>query len=192
MISLWDLLGRHREPEKLSAEPAPAPLEPARSANSMRARYDSLVRDMLSEHGVRVRKWRSNMSGVAWQVMYADGSVSKLIEAPRPRGPMSAAVFLHEIGHHAIGFHRYSPRCLEEHMAWAWAIEQMQVRELNITDGVRRRVWQSMRYAIGKARRRGIKQVPAELSIYLTPAERVALGIECVEPAQDARRVVAA
>lgn len=159
----------------------------------MRARYDALVRDMLSEHGVRVRKWRSNMSGVAWQVMYADGSVSKLIEAPRPRGPMSAAVFLHEIGHHAIGFHRYSPRCLEEHMAWAWAIEQMTVRELNITDGVRRRVWQSMRYAIGKARRRGIKQVPAELAIYLTPAERVALGLDSVEPAPaDACRVVAA
>lgn len=192
MISLWDLLGRHREPEKPVVEVAPAPPEPARSNDSMRARYDALARDMLAEHGVRVRKWRSNMSGVAWQVMYADGSVSKLIEAPRPRGPMSAAVFLHEIGHHAIGFHRYSPRCLEEHMAWAWAIEQMQVRELNITDGVRRRVWQSMRYAIGKARRRGIKQVPAELSIYLTPAERVALGIESVEPAPGSRRVVAA
>ena len=104
---------------------------------------------------------------------------------------MSAAVFLHEIGHHAIGF-RYSPAAWKAH-GLGVGVEQMTLRELNITDGVRRRVWQSMRYAIGKARRRGIKQIPAELAIYLTPAERVALGLDSVEPAPvDSRRVAAA
>jgi hypothetical protein len=123
------------------------------------------------------------MSGVAWQVTYADGTVSRLIEAPRPRGPVSAAVFLHEIGHHAIGFHRYSPRCLEEHMAWMYSLDAMRRFELNITDGVTKRVRQSMRYAIAKARRRGIKQIPPELAIYLTRAERVALGVSLPDEA---------
>jgi hypothetical protein len=152
---------------------------------TMRERYEWMTREMLNEHCVRVRKWRTAMSGVAWQVTYADGTVSRLIEAPRPRGPVSAAVFLHEIGHHAIGFHRYSPRCLEEHMAWMYSLDAMRRFDLNITDGVTKRVRCSMRYAIAKARRRGIKQIPSELAIYLTRAERVALGVSLPEPAAD-------
>ena len=66
----------------------------------------------LGEQAVGVRKWRSSMSGVAWQVTYRDGTVARLIESPRPRGPVSAAIFLHEIGHHAIGLGRFRPRCL--------------------------------------------------------------------------------
>ncbi len=159
-----------------------APVSPPRVL-TMRDRYEWMTREMLSEHLVRVRKWRTNMSGVAWQVTYADGSISRLIEAPRPRGPVSAAVFLHEIGHHAIGFHRYSPRCLEEHMAWMYSLDAMRRFELNITDGVTRRVRRSMRYAIYKARRRGIKQIPSELAIYLTRAERAALGVSLPDAA---------
>jgi hypothetical protein len=124
-----------------------APVSPEQVL-TMRDRYEWMTREMLNEHLVRVRKWRTAMSGVAWQVTYADGTVSRLIEAPRPRGPVSAAVFLHEIGHHAIGFHRYSPRCLEEHMAWMYSLDAMRRFELNITDGVTKRVRQSMRYAI--------------------------------------------
>ncbi len=197
MLTLWDLLMRNapdrddkrrrvtRKVEVVTEttivmpaviDEVVAPVSPSPTM-TMRERYEWMTREMLSEHGVRVRKWRSSMSGVAWQVTYADGSVSRLIEAPRPRGPMSAAVFLHEIGHHAIGFHRYSPRCLEEHMAWMFSLEMMRRFELNITDGVHRRVRQSMRYAIAKARRRGIKQVPTELAIYLTRPERIALGV---------------
>lgn len=197
MLTLWDLLtgsskdSRRREarrqqaravtmaqsvlPDALVPMPDPEPvLNQARLP--MRDRYERAAREMLVEHSVRVRKWRSNMSGVAWQVTYADGTVSRLIEAPRPRGPVSASVFLHEIGHHAIGFHRYSPRCLEEHMAWMFSLEMMTRYELNITEGVRRRVRQSMRYAIAKARRRGLKNLPEELAIYLTLDERIELG----------------
>jgi hypothetical protein len=159
-----------------------APVSPEQVL-TMRDRYEWMTREMLNEHLVRVRKWRTAMSGVAWQVTYADGTVSRLIEAPRPRGPVSAAVFLHEIGHHAIGFHRYSPRCLEEHMAWMYSLDAMRRFELNITDGVTKRVRQSMRYAIAKARRRGIKQIPPELAIYLTRAERVALGVSLPDEA---------
>lgn len=134
---------------------------------SMQAKYDAVVATMLAAHNVRVRKWRTSMSGVAWQVTYRDGSIKKLIESPKPKGPMSVAVFLHEIGHHAIGFNVYKPRCLEEYHAWAFAIEQMQTHGLNITDAVRRRMARSLHYAVAKAGRRGIKSIPAELAPYI-------------------------
>lgn len=118
---------------------------------------------MLAAHRVRVRKWRSSTSGVAWQVLYRDGTVSRLIESPRPRGPVSAAVFLHEIGHHAIGFNRYRPRCLEEYHAWRFSLEQMAEHGIEITSRVRRRVRDSLQYAIEKAVRRGLRSVPCEV-----------------------------
>ncbi len=90
-------------------------------AGPMQDRYDAMVRMMLDRYGVRVRKWRSSMSGVAWELAYADGRRVKLLESPKPKGPMSAAIFLHEIGHHAIGLGVYRPRCLEEYHAWAFA-----------------------------------------------------------------------
>jgi hypothetical protein len=135
----------------------------------MEERYERITREMLEAHGVRVRRWRTHMSGIAWQVRYRDGTVKKLIESPRPRGPMSAAIFLHEIGHHAIGFNTYKPRCLEEYHAWRFAIEQMERLGLNITDGVRRRMHNSLHYAVEKARRRGIREVPRELGAFVGP-----------------------
>jgi hypothetical protein len=132
----------------------------------MQDRYDAMTRDMLHAYGVRVRRWRSAMSGIAWELRYHDGRTARLIECPRPKGPMSAAIFLHEIGHHAIGFNTYKPRCLEEYYAWAFALEQMARLNLNITDGVRRRMHDSLHYAVQKARRRGIRSIPSELEPY--------------------------
>lgn len=118
---------------------------------------------MLDRYGVRVRKWRTSMSGVAWYITYRDGRIVRLIEAPRPKGPMSAAVFLHEIGHHAIGFDVYKPRCLEEYHAWMFALSAMEAEGLNITDAVRDRMYRSLHYAVNKAKRRRIKSIPPEL-----------------------------
>lgn len=152
---------------------APASVPHRDSTPAMADRYAQMTAHMLSVHGIRVRKWRSSMSGVAWELRYKDGSVKKLIEAPRPKGPMSAAVFLHEIGHHAIGLGAYSPRCLEEFHAWRWSLEHMEAWGLNITDAVRRRMHLSLAYAIEKARRRGLKQLPPELVPYVNrPAPR--------------------
>ncbi len=133
----------------------------------MEDRYREVTLLMLETHKVRVRKWRKSMSGIAWYVTYRDGSIVRLIESPKPKGPMSMAVFLHEIGHHAIGFDVYSPRCLEEYHAWAFAIEQMQAHGLNITDAVHRRMARSLHYAVAKAERRGIKSIPPELAPYI-------------------------
>lgn len=182
MRTLWDLVDRPSP--KTAAKPAAQ--EPAKTRSSARRdreggtidlpvatgpahrtaadRYEFMQKEMLSRHRVRVRKWRSGTSGVAWQVYYEDGTIARLIESPRPRGPMSAAVFLHEIGHHAIGFETYRPRCLEELHAWRFALDQMDEWGIGITDSVRKRVHESLAYAVAKARRRGIKCVPVELA----------------------------
>ncbi len=133
----------------------------------MERRYAEVTELMLRTYGVRVRKWRTSMSGVAWCVMYRDGSIARLIESPKPKGPMSMAVFLHEIGHHAIGFDVYSPRCLEEFHAWEFSIKAMKEHGLNITEQVEKRQRRSLEYAVGKACRRGIKQIPSELEQFI-------------------------
>lgn len=168
MLTLWDLLlPKRRAKRKPNRRPAPRAKAVVNRETPMQLRYEEITREMLAEHGVRVRKWRSSMSGVAWQVSYKDGTMSKLIESPRPRGPMSAAVFLHEIGHHAIGFGTYKPRCLEEYYAWKFSIEKMEELGLNVTDRVHKRMHESLEYALAKALRRGLKRVPGELMPYL-------------------------
>ncbi len=92
-----------------------------------------------------------------------------MIEAPRPRGPMSAAVFLHEIGHHALGIGAFSPSCLEEYHAWRFAIDALDHAGIQVTDRVRRRMHESLRYAVAKARRRGLRRLPAELEPFQRP-----------------------
>ncbi|MHC4219114.1 MAG: hypothetical protein ACYSU7_11735 [Planctomycetota bacterium] len=155
--TLWHLMGLVKK--------EPPQRKPARGG-AMQARYDALVDEMKRTHGVRVRKWRTSTSGCAWMVRYHDGNVSRLIEAPYPRGPVSCAVFLHEIGHHAIGWDTRRLRCVEEHDAWQWALAAMRARKLNVTAAVERRVAESLRYAVQKALRRGLKRIPPELLQY--------------------------
>lgn len=175
-LTLWDLLPKRtkrRAPAR--KRPAPARSSITKAPTGMQLLYKQITRQMLAEHGVRVRKWRSSMSGVAWQVTYQDGTISKLIEAPKPKGPMSAAIFLHEIGHHAIGFGTYKPRCLEEYYAWKFSIDKMAELGLNVTDRVHERMHDSLHYAIQKAARRGLKRLPAELEPYVQPRSRAGI-----------------
>ncbi len=164
--TLWHLLGL----APTRRQPAPRPGRPAARARpapgTMRARYDDLVAEMKQTYGIRVRRWRTSTSGCAWVVQYHDGTISRLIEAPYPRGPVSCAIFLHEIGHHAIGFDTHRLRCLEEYKAWRWALDTMRARRLNVTPAVERRMNEALRYAVKKARRRGLRQLPEELGPY--------------------------
>lgn len=182
---LWDaLLGRavSKQPASRAAAAGRSSAVPAAknvvrrrvpaAVPGMAEKYDAMTRELLAHHGVRVRKWRTSMSGVAWCVRYRDGREVRLIEAPRPVGPMSAAVFCHEIGHHAIGFNVYSPRCLEEYHAWAWALAEMERRGLNVTDKVRARMRKSLEYAVAKSLRRGIRSIPPELAPYVPGASK--------------------
>lgn len=133
----------------------------------MLARYELLQADLLSLYDIHVRRWRSSMSGAAWEEHDADGTITRVIDTPRPRGPMSAAIFCHEVGHHAIGFDRYKPRCLEEYHAWAWSLGTLAAWDVTISDRVRTRVHESLEYAVAKGLRRGLKRLPDELVPFL-------------------------
>lgn len=129
-----------------------------------------IARSMISLHHIRVRKWRRNMSGCAWQVSYRNGRVVRWIEAPVPKTSISLAIFLHEVGHHVIGFDRFRRRCEEEYHVWQWALDQMRKAGIDPDAKVRRRYQLSMEYAVGKAMRRGIKDLPATLSQFIPAA----------------------
>jgi hypothetical protein len=140
---------------------------PSRSAVQVRTGpYEAVVRDVRRRYGVRVKKWRRSMSGCAWRVYKADGSSVNWIESPYPRTPISLAVFLHEVGHHVIGFDRYKRRCEEEYHVWVWAIERMKRLGVEPDARVRRRFTLSIQYAVDKAVRRGIKRLPRVLERY--------------------------
>ena len=191
--NLWDLLqgqvgSARRGPLAPSAPKAKSARSPRRSRGSVppaaptptvkgrgsrqQGRYDELVKTMKVEFGLRVVRWRSSTSGCAWQVFYQDGSIARLIESPYPRGPMSCAVFLHEVGHHAIGFKTYRPRCREEYHAWRWSFEKMLELDFNLTESVRRRRDEALHYAVAKAARRGLKRLPVELVPFMKPRSR--------------------
>jgi hypothetical protein len=126
--------------------------------------YGAIVSRVKKQYGVRVKRWRGNMTGCAWQVRYRNGRVIRWIEAPRPKSPISLAIFLHEVGHHVIGFEAYKWRCEEEYHAWNWAIQKMRELGVEPDQRVRERFELSMSYAVGKALRRGIKELPEMLS----------------------------
>lgn len=146
--------------------PTTAIVQAANRRAAMQDRYDALVEEMKHIHELRVHRWRSNMSGKAWTLRYRDGRVARLIESPYPRGPMSAAVFLHEVGHHVLGIGFCTPRCLEEYHAWQWSLDTMRAYQLNVTQAVLIRRDRSLRYAVLKAQRRGMKSLPPELTPY--------------------------
>ena len=132
--------------------------------------FSNIVEQMKNAYDIRVRRWRSSMSGCAWRVYHHDGRVVNWIESPVPKTPISLAIFLHEVGHHAIGFETYKKRCEEEYHVWLWAIEKM--RELRVEPDARvlRRFELSMQYAVGKAVRRGVKRLPEPLEQFLPQA----------------------
>lgn len=128
--------------------------------------FDQIVADTRQEFGIRVRRWRKSMSGCAWRVDHPDGRIIRWIEAPRPKSPLSLSIFLHEVGHHVIGFDQYGRRCEEEYHVWLWAIDRMRFLGIDPNPAVHRRFDVSMRYAVSKAMRRGLKALPSELDAF--------------------------
>ena len=171
--TLWDLLVPPPRVPRADrcragvARVAPEVARRPRPSAGVKTKYEAVVALMLARYGVRVRKWRKSMSGVAWELKYHDGRVKRLIESPKPKSPMSLAIFLHEIGHHAIGFNVYKPRCLEEYHAWEFAVRAMEEHGFEVTERVRTRMSKSLRYAGEKALRRGIKRLPDEIVRYM-------------------------
>jgi hypothetical protein len=136
----------------------------------MTSDWSHIVERMKARFDLRIRRWRRSMTGCAWRVYHHDGRVVNWIEAPVPKTPISLAIFLHEVGHHAIGFDTYRTRCEEEYHVWMWAIAQMRQLGVEPDAKVQRRLQASMQYAVNKAMRRGLKQLPETLTQYLSQA----------------------
>ena len=164
------------EPERVKpvpprVKPAPPrvkPRAPRGIDHSRRAqqRYDAIVEDSLAQHGLRVRRWRNSLSGLATLRIYRDGSQDRTIESPYPTSPLRLAIFLHEVGHHVIGLGVFRPRCLEEFHAWRYAIDRMNEMGLPTEGTVQRRFERSMQYAVAKSVRRGIRALPVEVAAF--------------------------
>lgn len=132
--------------------------------------FAAIVETVKRRYDIRVRRWRTTMTGCAWRVYFHDGRAINWIEAPVPKSPMSLAIFLHEVGHHVIGFSTYKRRCEEEYHAWVWAIREMKKLGVMPDARVQRRFARSMEYAVAKAMRRGIKTLPQPLASFLPKA----------------------
>jgi hypothetical protein len=133
-------------------------------------KYAHIVQQMKARYDIRVRRWRRSMSGCAWRVYFHDGRVINWIEAPVPKTPISLAIFLHEVGHHVIGFERYKKRCEEEYHVWLWTMNQMRKLGVHPDDKVLRRFEASMAYAVDKALRRGVRALPRTLHQFVAKA----------------------
>jgi hypothetical protein len=132
--------------------------------------FGHIVRMMKDRYDLRIRRWRRTMSGCAWRVYHHDGRTYNYIESPYPKTPISLAIFLHEVGHHVIGFDTYSHRCEEEYQAWVWAIQQMRLLGVEPDARVHRRFNRSMQYAVDMALRRGLKDLPVDLHPFIPQA----------------------
>ena len=131
-------------------------------SDEIEGRFAQQASRLLGEQNVRVCHWRSNMSGIAWI-----GHPLRPIETPHPRSSLSFAVLAHEVGHHVLGSVR--PRWREEQLAWQFAFAQMERLGVPLTVAVRERYAASMRYALAKALRRGLREIPAELVEFVQP-----------------------
>ena len=159
------------KPQMPRVKPVPPrvkPRAPRGIDHSRRAqqRYDAIVEDSLAQHGLRVRRWRNSLSGLATLRIYRDGSQDRTIESPYPTSPLRLAIFLHEVGHHVIGLGVFRPRCLEEFHAWRYAIDRMNEMGLPTLGTVQRRFERSMQYAVAKSVRRGIRALPVEVAAF--------------------------
>jgi hypothetical protein len=132
--------------------------------------YLQVVQEMKTRYHVRVKRWRDDLSGSAWRAWYADGTQIAWIEAPLPADSLSLAVFLHEVGHHAVGFDRFRKRCEQEYHAWIWALDQMRQLGLEPDPQVRALFQRSIRFAVKKALARRIRALPLPLTQFALAA----------------------
>jgi hypothetical protein len=117
--------------------------------------YAAVIEEYKARYCVRVSRWREERSGCAWVGYYADGTAVAWIESPYPRDIETLAIFLHEIGHHAVGFGDPRVRGEEEFRAWRWAMVQLGALGITPDQRVKNRFERSRRIrAVEQANRK--------------------------------------
>lgn len=127
------------------------------------ANYLKIIRQIKNEYGVRIHRWRTAMTGCAWRVNFSDGRSIRWIQSPYPKTPISLAIFLHEVGHHVVGFDRFNIPSEEEYHVWLWALGKMEEIGVPPDESVFKRFERSMQYAVSKDQRKGMSNLPQSL-----------------------------
>ena len=144
-----------------AARKTPRPRRGIPTNVTLRRRFFArIVEHEKKRYQISIRKWRSTMSGVAYELHYSNGQVKRMVAAPRPKSAVSCAIFLHEVGHHAIGFRKFRPRCLEEFHVWQWAFAEMGRWDVPVDQRVRQHYQRSMYHYVRLAKKRGLKNLP--------------------------------
>ena len=132
--------------------------------------YAAIVDELIASHGLRVRRWRDDHTGCAWRTTGMDGEPINWIESPYPTDPLTFAIFLHEVGHHAIGLDAHTLESEAEYWAWQWAFDQMRARGIRPDRNVCARYELALRYAVYEEIRRENRHLPAFLTAFLPRA----------------------
>ncbi|NNM87649.1 MAG: hypothetical protein HKL95_03930 [Phycisphaerae bacterium] len=152
---------RARKPTAQTPKKFPPPVRGIPTNVTLRRQFFArIVEHEKKRYQISIRKWRSTMSGVAYELHYSNGQVKRMVAAPRPKSPVSCAIFLHEVGHHAIGFRKFRPRCLEEFHVWQWAFAEMGRWNIPIDQRVRHHYQRSMYHYVQLAKKRGLQHLP--------------------------------
>jgi hypothetical protein len=120
--------------------------------------YERAAAALLASSGCTVRRYRTKTTGTAYTTSDDWG-----IEVPRPRGPVSFAVFAHEVAHQLLHRSNSKPRWLEEIEAWEFALDCFPRFELSGVERARRDAARSLRYAFLKAGRRAKPETVATM-----------------------------
>lgn len=146
--------------------PTPTPL-----CTWPRGEWSESLRSRIVDHfGLQVTRWLSVLRGKAIKVSFRwGGGVRYRLHVPRSRGPLAAAIFLHEVGHCVVGF-TGEPRVMEELRAWLWAFDALKRLNLPIPEVVVKRYHASMRYEVRRAMRRR-QPCPPFLRFFLNPQQ---------------------
>lgn len=145
-------------------------------SRAVQRRYDEIVDAMLAKYRLHVRCWRNSLSGLATLRQFRDGRLEHWIESPYPTTPLRMAIFLHEVGHHAIGLGVHRPRCVEELRAWEWSIAAMRAFGLRTDGTVLRRFRRTMRYEVWRSMKRGMRRLPKDVEPFAPPFEVVGVA----------------
>ena len=116
----------------------------------MAAVYQAAADELLRRSGCTIRKYRDNLTGLAYTWDSDWG-----IETPPPTTPKRFAVFAHEIGHQMLHRGHNRPRWQEEAEAWDYALARFAEFGLDGHDQAMELAVKSMNKSIWKALRRG-------------------------------------
>jgi len=112
--------------------------------------YEYLIRNLILENNIKVKPFLNRLRGCAYPE-------SRTIEIPYPNTKLRLSIALHEVGHIVLNHNNTKKRYIEEIEAWDYALKLMKLNNIPISNKLRLKRKKSINYAIGKAKRRGLK-----------------------------------